>query len=97
MVLQREQALRLERSVASLRSAQYRVLRSFGIDPRIAPVRIKLSRRDAYDLNKELDALQDGVEKEILEYLTMDQRRRVRDLLDREADIRRDQINSMRD
>lgn len=96
VTLEREQAVLLEKSIIKLRSAQNRVLQEFGISSTSSLGPIRMSSRDAADLNRKLDKLADETERDVLDYLTLRQRKIVRELFDTEAEVRQKAIAEMR-
>lgn len=96
VTLDREEAVELEQLVATTLANQRRLLMTYGINADYERPDIRLSYRDAKQLNDDMDDVMEQSEDAADRILSRSQMSAYRDLLRREASARRNAINAMR-
>lgn len=94
--LDREEAVQLEQLIARTLAEQRRMLMTYGINADYERPDIRLSYRDAKQLNDDMDDLMDRTEDAANRILSNSQMRAFRSLLRNEATERRRAIDAMR-
>ena len=93
---ERDEAARLERLISNTLANQRRLLLDFGINPDYEFPDIRLSHRDAKELNDEMDDVMERAKRDANDFLSRAQMSQFRKLLQQEASMRRSAINALR-
>lgn len=94
--LERDETAQMQQLVAATIDVQRRLLGDYGIDPDSPPSRIRLSNRDARQLDEELDEVLDLAVDEAKRFLSHTQTRAFHDVMGRELTALRTAISTMR-
>ena len=96
VTFERDEAARLQGLIEDILVDQRSLLLDYGIDPDYPPPNIRLSSRDAKNLNDAMDDVMDIAEEEANDFLSRAQMSAFRSMLQQEASARRSAINAMR-
>ena len=96
VTLDREEAVQLEQLIAKTLADQRRLLMTYGINADYERPDIRLSYRDAKQLNDDMDDLMDDTEDAADRILSATQMRAVKKLLRNEASARKRSFDAMR-